>query len=165
MNIYIASYSGTDIAHVNAVDDLHQCVMTTVDTWLQAGLTVTLRRDTPVVAVPTVAPKPVIAPKPAPKQPIKAKPAKMPTAKHTHYVRVDSLPDCKWSTGDAAYMKWSVLPVETKTHLSQYRMVRGIVSEFRCGNGVTKQVGIKFNGDPECVWFRVNELTDSPEVD
>lgn len=162
MNVYIASYSTAEVARINSVDDIHATVMATVDIWLRDGLTVTLRRDTPV-AVGAVTTTPVVThSKPTT---TKAKPAKMPTAKHSHYVRVDSLRDCRWNVGDAAYMNWSVLPVETKTHLSQYRMVRGIVSEFRRGNGVTKQVGVRLNGDPELTWFRATELTDSPEVD
>ena len=150
MNIYIASYSGTDIAHVNAVDDLHQCVMTTVDTWLQAGLTVTLRRDTPVVAAPTVAPKPVIAPKPAPKKAPKA-PSK--AAK------------TEWRQGATVYLCWSQLPLDPKTHLSAYRHAKGIVETFRGGPGVTKTVGVRFGGDPELTWLRPTELTATPEVD
>lgn len=65
------------------------------------------------------------------------------------------------SAGDSVYLAWSGLDETMRLRLSQYRTTKGIVVETRVGR---RPVAVRFNSDPELIWFERRELARVPEV-
>lgn len=68
----------------------------------------------------------------------------------------------KWEVGDGVYLAWSMLDDDQKLRLSMYRTTRGEVIAKRTGIAST---GVRFNGDPEPVWFKAICLARVPEAE
>lgn len=67
----------------------------------------------------------------------------------------------KYAIGDTVYLAWHEIELKLQVRLSQYRMTKGTVAEIQSG---FRSVGVRFNGDPELIWFKRRELSRTPEV-
>ena len=69
--------------------------------------------------------------------------------------------DDKYHVGDTVYLAWSEIEAKNQVRMSQYRTTKGVVVEFQSG---FRSIGVRFNGDPETIWFKRVELARVPEV-
>lgn len=116
--------------------------------WVRSGYAVSYETDE-ATWIPSefTAPKPAPTPKPAPKK------------------RKPNTPQQHWKAGDTVYLSWSHLSNLGRQTLTTYRLTRGVVEEFRMGQGIHKTVGVRFNGDPELTWLASHELTSAAEAE
>lgn len=148
MNTYIATLDNQTIGTITDMPEHHSLVMDILGAYLQAGASIHLNRNgvTAPVQVIQAAPKTV-------------KPIKKPAKEETRL-----MPPPAWSVGARVFLKWSVIKDIDRVTLSTYRTTPGVVVELRRGTGIQKQVGVRFNEDPELTWLRPAELSGVPEV-
>jgi hypothetical protein len=72
----------------------------------------------------------------------------------------------KWAVGDRPFLKWIKLDAEQQVHLSQYAMQRGEVVEIvqGAGRGSRPTYRVRFNGDPEAIELKGNQLSRSAYI-
>lgn len=65
----------------------------------------------------------------------------------------------KWERGDTVYLNWPVIASHRRTSLTNVRMSKGFVHEFRGGQGVRTTVGVLFENLPDVLWLSPDDLS------
>ncbi len=149
-NQFVASCGGREIAIVRD-DPLYQSLMAeTVLMWVRAGFEINYRPE----RIPDAQPGTLTTSVPI-------KPTNPKRAYTRHSSKVVEFPT--WSMGDRVYLNWSCLDEERRTHLSSLRTTTGTIELIT--READQPIGVRFNDDPELIWFNATELSKAPVID
>lgn len=70
-----------------------------------------------------------------------------------------------WKFGDSCYLKWDELTLAQQVKLSNYRVTKGMIGEFKHRRGVKYGIGVKFGDDPDMIWLSKKQICHGPDVE